>query len=109
MRDASDAVNDYLSHTYGIGLEQVLEDITRGIVSAQVAGRVSGRAELADAVKHADGGVSETHKGILTIEGVEYRFRCSVFIDAGGERFVADVGELVPVAWHAAMRIWLSR
>ncbi|HEY0524594.1 MAG TPA: hypothetical protein VGD08_14465 [Stellaceae bacterium] len=109
MQDASDAVNEYLTHAYGIGLEQVLEEVTQGVVSTRLVGRVAGRAELAGAIRHPDGGISETHQGLLTVEGVDYRFRCSVFVDAGGERFVADVGELVPVAWHAVMRMWLGR
>jgi hypothetical protein len=109
MQDTADAVNEYLTHAYGVGLEQVLEEVTQGIVDTRLVGRVAGRAELARAIRHPDGGVSETHQGLLTIEGVDYRFRCSVFIDASGERFVADIGELVPVAWHAVMWMWLGR
>ena len=105
--DASDAVNEYLIRTYSIGLEQILEEVTQGIVNARLVGRIDGRAELAAACEYPDGGVSETYQGLLTIEGVDYRFRCSVFVDADRSRFVADIGELVPVAWHAAMRTWL--
>jgi hypothetical protein len=45
-----------------------------------------------------DGGLSALYQGLLTIEGVIYRFRCSIFTDAGGGRFLESVGEEM-VGW----------
>jgi hypothetical protein len=106
MQDASDAVDEYLTHTYGIGLEQVLAEVTQGLVSLALVDRVRANVELVGSFRHPDGGVTEMHQGILTVQGVDYRLRCSVFTDASGARFVADVGELVPVGWQASMRVW---
>jgi hypothetical protein len=69
MRDASDAVDAYLTNRFGFGLD------------------------------YEDGGSSALYQGMLTIEGVVYRFRCSIFTDAGGARFLESVGELETVRW----------
>ncbi|MBV8650170.1 MAG: hypothetical protein JO255_01805, partial [Alphaproteobacteria bacterium] len=42
---------------------------------------------------------SELYQGLLKLEGVTYRFRCTVFTDAGSARFVESVGELETVSW----------
>ena len=100
MQDASDAVDDYLTHTYGIGLEQVIADATQGLVSLTLAGTVRLAAGERIAVfAHPDGGHSEIHQGVLSIAGVQYRFRCAIFIDAGRKRFVSDITEFEPIGW----------
>jgi hypothetical protein len=70
-----------------------------------LAGKVTATAELVGSFRHPDHGSSEMHQGLLTMEGVNYRVRCSVFTDAGRARFVADVAEFVAVAWRASMRL----
>jgi hypothetical protein len=40
---------------------------------------------------------------MLTVEGVTYRFRCSVFIDAGNVRFIESIGELEAAQWRVRL------
>ena len=103
MQDASDAVDAYLTHSFGIGLEQVLTDATQGLVSLALADRVKATTERVAAYTHPDGGISETHQGILTVAGIRYRFRCTVFIDTGGLRYVENVAEFRPLMWQTRL------
>ena len=48
-----------------------------------------------------DGGLCNTCEGTLAVQGVAYRFRCHVFVDRGGARFLSDVSEFAPVEWQA--------
>ena len=63
------------------------------------AGSVTVACDPVGAFDYEDGGTSALYQGMLTIEGVTYRFRCAVFTDAGGGRFVESVGELQIVDW----------
>jgi hypothetical protein len=101
--DASDAVDTYLLQTYRLGLEQVLSDITAGRLPIYLADAVQYAAKRIDRSVDEDGGVSEMFEGTLTVEGIEYRFRCATFVDRAGGRFVSDVGEFVPVEWRARL------
>jgi len=101
--DASDAVDAYLTDTYGIGLEQVLAEATAGSISLVLADIVKILCERVAAFTHTDGGISETFLGLLTVADVTYRFRCSVFNDAGGERFVADIEEFSALRWQTKL------
>jgi hypothetical protein len=42
---------------------------------------------------------------MLTIEGVVYRFRCSIFTDTGGASFVESVGALEIVRWGVRLAV----
>ena len=53
----------------------------------------------------ADGGQSFTFDGICTLMDVRYNFRCHVFADAGGQRFVSDVALFEPVEWETRMAL----
>jgi len=99
MQDASDAVNAYLTSRFGFGLEQLLADATGGRHPAALAGSVAVVCDPVGSVDYEDGGGSALYQGLLTIEGVIYRFRCSVFTDAGGARFLESVGTLETVQW----------
>ena len=99
MRDASEAVDSYLTNRFGIGLEALLADATKGGRMAGLAGAVDIACDPVGAFSYEDGGTSELYQGLLTVEGVTYRFRCAVFTDAGGGRFVESVGELQIVDW----------
>jgi hypothetical protein len=99
MRDASDAVDAYLTNRFGIGLERLLADATSGGPAPALARWVTVACDPVGAFDYEDGGTSALYQGLLTIEGVTYRFRCAVFTDAGGGRFVESVGELQIVDW----------
>jgi hypothetical protein len=99
MRDASDAVDAYLTNRFGIGLEWLLAEATSGVPASALAASVTVACDPVGAFDYEDGGTSALYQGLLTIEGVTYRFRCAVFTDAGGGRFVESVGELQIVDW----------
>jgi hypothetical protein len=100
--DHFSAVDDFLAANYRTGLEEALCDgcLTGrlGIVLADVAmiTPVLVRSERED-----DGGLCATYDGTLTVQGVAYHFRCHVFVDRGGARFLSDVSEFEPVDWQA--------
>jgi hypothetical protein len=104
MRDAA-AVDAYLSNRFGIGLERLLADATLGRRPPALARSVEIACDPVGAYAYADGGVSELYQGLLTIEGVTYRFRCAVFTDAGAARFVESVGELETVSWGVRLAL----
>jgi hypothetical protein len=99
MRDASNAVDAYLTNRFGIGLERLLAEATSGGPAPVPAGSITVVCDPVGAFDYEDGGTSALYQGLLTIEGVIYRFRCAVFTDAGGGRFVESVGELEIVDW----------
>jgi hypothetical protein len=99
MRDASDVVNAYLTGRFGFGLERLLADATAGRPAPALAGSVIVACDPVGGFEYEDGGSDALYQGLLTIEGVVYRFRCSVFTDAGGARFLESVGELEIVRW----------
>jgi len=99
MVDASRAIDAYLISRFGIGLERVLADATAGVVSLAIAGSVKVACDPVGTFAYEDGGASEQYQGMLTVEGVTYRFRCSVFTDAGEARFMESIGELEAVQW----------
>ncbi|HZL59023.1 MAG TPA: hypothetical protein VFC38_04930, partial [Stellaceae bacterium] len=47
-----------------------------------------------------DGGEASTYDGIFVLEGVWYRFRCQVFVDGGGLRFLSDIQKFEAVQWQ---------
>jgi hypothetical protein len=99
MRDASDAVDAYLLNRFGIGLERLLADATAGRRDPAMGRSVEIACDPVGTFSYEDGGTSELFQGLLKLEGVTYRFRCTVFTDAGAARFVESVGELETVSW----------
>jgi hypothetical protein len=99
MMDASQAIDAYLIARFGISLERVLADATAGVVSLAIAGSVKVACDPVGSFAYEDGGASEQYQGVVTVEGVAYRFRCSVFIDASEARFMESISELEAVRW----------
>lgn len=109
MQDAGDALNAYVASRFGTTLERLLAEATSGAVPAGDTGGLGGSLKVTcdpiGAFVYEDGGASELFQGLLTIEGVTYRFRCSVFTDAGGARFVESIGELETVRWGVRLTV----
>jgi len=99
MRDAADTVDAYLTNRFGFGLERLLTDASGGCHAPALAGSVAIVCDPVGSFSYEDGGNSALYQGLLTIEGVIYRFRCSIFTDAGGARFLESAGELELVRW----------
>jgi hypothetical protein len=105
MRDASEAVDAYLTNRFGIGLEVLLAEATAGRRDPATIRSVEIACDPVGSFAYEDGGTSELFQGILTIEGVIYRFRCTIFTDAGAARFVESVGELETVSWGVRLAV----
>jgi hypothetical protein len=103
MRDDSEPIDSYLTSRFGIGLERVLLDASAGIADPVLAGSVRTACDPVGAFSYEDGGVSELYQGVLTVQGVTYRYRCAVFTDTGGARFLEDLGEIEAVRWEVGL------
>jgi hypothetical protein len=100
---AEDAVNEFLANTFGVSLEEVLYDAAAGKVRLALADTVKVAAERLDYWREEDGGVSEVIRGTLTVEGITYRYRCSIFTDRGGDQFLTSIAEFQPLRWQAKL------
>ena len=103
MIDASDSLDAYLRNRFGVGLERLLAQATAGRLAAPLLRSIEIVCDAVGCYDYEDGGLSEQYQGLLSVEGVTYRFRCSVFTDAGGARFLEDMGEFEPVRWGVRM------
>lgn len=104
--DAFTAVDRLLTGRYQVGLEDVL---CEGCLSGRLPALFAGDAAIACRCtrKHADedGGRSFTFEGTFMLADVRYNFRCHIFADAGGQRFVSDVALFEPVEWETRMAL----
>ncbi len=102
------AVDDFLAANYRTGLEEALCDgCLAGRLSVVLADVAAIAPVLVRSGREDDGGLCNTYEGTLTVQGVAYRFRCHVFVDRGGARFLSDMSAFEPVEWRA--RIAVSR
>ena len=74
-----------------------------GRLSAALADVATIAPVLVRSEREDDGGLHNTYDGTLAVQAVAYRFRCHVFVDRGGERFLSDVGEFEPIGWRARL------
>ena len=94
------AVDEFLGAHCRSGLEEALRDgCLTGRLSRALADVAAIAATLVDSERERDGGFRGFYEGTLTVRGVAYRFRCQVFVDRGGARFLSDVGEFRAVEW----------
>ena len=99
-----DTVDDFLNATYRLRLEDVLcEGCSLGRLSVMLADRAQILPRLVQSIQEEDGGVADDYEGILVLDGMWYRFRCHVFIDGGGQRFLSDVTAFEAIEWRARM------
>jgi hypothetical protein len=98
-------VNTYLIEHHEVCLEEVIADAATGRIRDSLARAVQSTANRLDGWRDVDGAVAELFEGVLTIAGVRYAWRASMFTDVDGERFVADLMEFRPVGWRARLRV----
>jgi hypothetical protein len=100
------SVDDFLAANYRTGLEEALCD---GCLTGRLSIVLADVATIAPTLIHSeredDGGLCNTYDGVLTVQGVSYRFRCHVFVDRGGARFLSDVSEFRAVEWQARVSV----
>src|ERR1700733_11021749 len=105
MRDLATNLDDYLRSRFGVTLERVLSDAASGVVTLALARRAKVVADLVGSLVHEDDGLTEEFQGTMAVEGITYRFRCSVFTDGGGARFVESIDELEVVEWGVRLAL----
>jgi hypothetical protein len=53
----------------------------------------------------ADGAIAELFGGFLTVDGMRYAWRASIFTDLDGKRYLTDLMEFRPVDWAAMVKL----
>lgn len=105
MTDAK-AVDDYLHTEFGLGLEDILCD---GCLVGRLDQRLGSAARLVlreqRIEREDDGGEFGAYAGVLILDGVWYRFDCRIFVDAGGQCFLADLGAFEAVEWKLRIAV----
>lgn len=100
--DAFAAVDDYLMAKHNIGFEDVLCDgCFVGRLRPTLANLIKIVPRLVHSQAEEDGGLANTYEGLVILAGIWYRFRCQIFVDGGGLRFLSDVGLFEPIEWQA--------
>jgi hypothetical protein len=100
-----DAVNAYLMEHHEVCLEEVLAEAVEGNATPVKGAALQITAKCLDRVRDEDGALAELYEGTLSLQGVQYAWRASIYTDVDGGRFVADLGEFKPVDWKASMRL----
>lgn len=104
--DAFTAVDRHLAGRYQVGLEDLL---CEGCLTGRLPTLFASEAAIARSCirmqADEDGGQCFTFEGVFTLADVRYNFRCHIFADAGGQRFVSDVALFEPVEWETRMAL----
>jgi hypothetical protein len=99
-------VDDYLQARFGLGLEDVLCD---GCLIGRLDQRLGPGSRLVlreqRIEREDDGGVFGTYAGVLILDGLWFRFACHIFVDAGGQCFLADLRSFEAVEWKLRVAV----
>lgn len=99
-------VDDFLQARFGLGLEDLLCD---GCLIGRLDQRLGAGARLVlrerRVEREDDGGEFGAYAGVLILDGVWYRFACHIFVDAGGQCFIADIATFEAVEWKLRMAV----
>ena len=103
---AFDRVDDLLMANHRLRLEDVLCDgCLMGRLSVVLGDAAKILPRLVGSTVEEDGGVANVYDGILVLDDVWYRFRCHVFVDGGGQRFLSDISAFDAVEWRARVAL----
>jgi hypothetical protein len=101
-----EAVDEFLMARSGLRLEEVLCDgCFIGRLSVLLGERARIMPRLVRSTVESDGGLANLYEGILVLDDVWYRFACQVFVDPGGQRFLADVSSFEAIEWQARVAV----
>ena len=104
--DALIAADRLLTDRYQVGLEDVLcEGCLTGRLPALFEKDVAIVRRCTRMQVDEDGGQSFTFEGTFTLMEVRYNFRCHVFSDLSGQRFVSDIALFEPVEWQTRVAL----
>jgi hypothetical protein len=99
--DALTAADRLLTDRYQVGLEDVLcEGCLVGRLPTLFADAAAIVRRCTRMQVDEDGGQSFTFEGTFTLMEVRYNFRCHIFSDVSGQRFVSDIALFEPVEWQ---------
>jgi hypothetical protein len=105
MSDAK-TIDDFLPTRFDLGLEDVLCD---GCLMGRLDQRLGASARVVlreqRVEREDDGGEFGAYAGVLILDGLWSRFACHIFVDAGGQCFVADIGTFEAVEWKLRMAV----
>ena len=100
------AVDAYLYLVARMGLEQVLCD---GCLIGRLDQRLGAAARVVlreRRVEHEDdGGEIGFYAGLLILDGLWYQFACQIFIDGGGQSFLADLTQFAAIEWKLRLAV----
>lgn len=100
------AVDTYLQAQFGLGLEDLLCD---GCLMGRLDQRLGANARLVlreqRVEREDDGGEFGAYAGVLILDGMWYRFACHIFVDAGGQCFLADLDAFEAVEWKLRVAV----
>jgi hypothetical protein len=100
------AVDDFLQAQHGLGLEDVLCD---GCLMSRLDQRLGAASRLVlreqRIEREDDGGEFGAYAGVLILDGLWYRFDCHIFVDAGGQCFLADLRAFEAVEWKLRVAV----
>jgi len=99
-----DIVDAYLADRFKIGLEQVIVDASRGVMSAALTGTVEITCRINGRFRYEDRGEALHCDGSITVEGVTYRYRTWIFEDLDGARYMTDLSEFAMEDWKVNLR-----
>jgi hypothetical protein len=109
---ATEAVSDakkidsLLHARFDLGLEDVLRDGCLIGRLDQLLGPQSRIVLREQRIEHEDdGGEFGSYAGVLILDGTWYNFACQIFVDAGGQSFVADIGAFEAVEWKLQVAV----
>jgi hypothetical protein len=103
---AAKTVDDFLQARFGLGLEDVLCDgclMSRLDQQLGTGSRLVLREQRIE--REDDGGEFGTYAGVLILDGMWYQFSCHIFVDAGGQCFLADLSSFEAVEWKLRMAV----
>jgi hypothetical protein len=104
--NAYDAVDAFLMAHHGARLEEVLCDgCFVGRLDQSLADTAKVLPRLVRATVEEDGGLVHLYEGILDLDGIWYSFRCQIFIDETGQRFLSNVAAFDAVEWQARVKV----
>ncbi|HEX3971649.1 MAG TPA: hypothetical protein VHX19_10000 [Stellaceae bacterium] len=99
-------IDDFLQARFDLGLEDILCD---GCLMGRLDQRLGAGARIVlreqRIEREDDGGEFGTYAGVLILDGVWYNFSCHIFVDAGGQCFVADIGAFEAIEWKLRMAV----
>jgi hypothetical protein len=104
--NAYDAVDEFLVAQHGTHLEEVLCDgCFVGRLDRALTDVAKVLPRLVRSTLEEDGGLVQLYEGILDLDGLWYSFRCQIFIDQSGQRFLSDVAAFDAVEWQARVKV----